>query len=494
MTEGRPTPVEPRTSPDRVLAAPPHASTRSRQQRDFSEDLYQALMKTPFWAISVLFHAILYLVLFHLIQVDRPAGGTPMALHAVFQEAELEDAMDEADASIESTEIVDEPELDPDFADSTEDNPAEETPPLVDQDRFGEAFQPSGGASAGELRDLGFSNDIWGTDFGEYLQALRTDGLDVVFVFDSTSSMADVIGEAKRNIVWMISLLQTLVPRFRLGIATYRDYGDRYVVRAEDLTRGRYRLMTYLDTVEAGGGGDIEEAVLAGLESCTKSMPWQDDAKKVIILIGDAPPHRNETKDCINVARAFHAGGGTVHTMLTFPPTSAVRSTEKRAVEAFHDIALRGGGAFTHLGDAEDLILKLLVLSFGERWRPEIESAYARAKSRSTWRDGFMRRQLASGNVRGIVRKLRLTPVYPGLVETLIHSHDQSVVPAILAIMQEDDLPVDNRWAGVYILKKKLGFQLERLPRDPDAVLEALEERHRASIMGPRASSLRGDR
>ena len=55
----------------------------------------------------------------------------------------------------------------------------------------------------------------------------------------------------------------------------------------------------------------------------------------------------------------------------------------------------------------------------------EHESAYARAKSRGTWRDSFMRRQLAAGNVRGIVRKLRLTPVYPGLVETLRWVEDE---------------------------------------------------------------------
>ncbi|MBP5695393.1 MAG: VWA domain-containing protein, partial [Treponema sp.] len=52
--------------------------------------------------------------------------------------------------------------------------------------------------------------------------------------------------------------------------------------------------LKYLNTPVISGldGGDVPEAVYEALYASIYFYKWRDDAQKVIILIGDAEPHR----------------------------------------------------------------------------------------------------------------------------------------------------------------------------------------------------------
>ncbi len=456
-----------------------------RTSTTFSEELYRALMRTPFWALSILLHAILYLILYNGAWFYRPPEAPQVPIEAILRDP-LDEALEFFQPDLESSvepETVPEPELE----DTVADEPDDETP-LLPGENYREAFRSAtGGAAAGDgLREVGFGDDIWGTEFGEHIQSLRSEGLDVVFLFDSTSSMSDILATAKENISWMITVLHALVPGFRLGIATYRDYGDEFVVQGQDLSVGRYRLMTYLDTIRAVGGGDPEEAVLAGLRYC-EDMEWKPGAQRVVVLIGDAPPHRREARDATAVARQIHRAGGTVHAVVTFDPKGKrTDPLDAEAVRTFKDIARSGGGTFASLARTRDLVPELLVLSFGERWREEIEMAYEKVARRDTWRYRYLDKKLSAGDFESVVRKLRLTPIYPGLVELLLEERNPELIPRIMEAMQAR-LPNENLWAGVYILARKLGMRFRELPGDPRKVLELIEARHRRSVGGSRA-------
>lgn len=470
-------------------ARSPHPRTgRRARHEEFSEELYQALMRTPFWAISILLHALLYFALYHWLTLERPLPGSSTAIEVAMSETAEEELSFETlrppvDTHEEDVDPMDEPELDTDV----EDDPSErEDASHVEGDRLRPAFDHASPRDPmSDLSDLGFTDDMWSTEFGEYVETLRTGGLDVVFLFDSTSSMTGVLREAKRNIASMITVLHALVPSFRLGIATYRDYSDQYVVQSEPLSRGRYRLMTYLDTIRAAGGGDIEEAVLSGLEHCKDDLDWSPSAQRVIILIGDAPPHADEAEDAVRVALDFHNEGGTVHSVVTFDPRHSAGAMERRTAKTFERIARRGGGAFVTLGEAEDLVIELLVLSFGESWRDEITTAYSNVRSGTSWRDQFLARMIRTGNLRSLARKLRVAPVYPGVVNHLIEQPDPKIVPLVLSVMQDQDLPEDCHWAGIYVLTRRLGVRLRSLPSSPLPVLETLERAYRESLTNP---------
>ena len=117
--------------------------------------------------------------------------------------------------------------------------------------------------------------------------------IDVVFLIDSTGSMADEIRSVKTHIVKLVNEVRQGYPRpdLKVGIVTYRDHGDEYVVKDFSLTSNVDKALRNIVSIRAEAGGDYEEAVADGLHSAVNDMNWRHDAKKLIFLIGDAPPH-----------------------------------------------------------------------------------------------------------------------------------------------------------------------------------------------------------
>jgi Mg-chelatase subunit ChlD len=138
--------------------------------------------------------------------------------------------------------------------------------------------------------------------------------IDVVFVLDTTGSMTDLIEAAKEKI-WsiastMVSAQQT--PDIRIGFVAYRDRTDAYVTKVVDLSDDLDSVYATLMDFQADGGGDTPESVNKALYDAVHAMSWteQDQAYKVIFLVGDAPPHMdyNEVKYPEIVASALEKG------------------------------------------------------------------------------------------------------------------------------------------------------------------------------------------
>lgn len=122
--------------------------------------------------------------------------------------------------------------------------------------------------------------------------------LDVVFLLDATGSMGDEIDALKTNIHSIASEIATLqtVSDIRFGLTVYRDRGDSFVTHAYDLSSVSEFAKT-LSTVEANGGGDYPESVNEGLHEAIHAPSWRDDAVRIVIWIGDAPPHMDYAQD-----------------------------------------------------------------------------------------------------------------------------------------------------------------------------------------------------
>jgi hypothetical protein len=116
--------------------------------------------------------------------------------------------------------------------------------------------------------------------------------VDVVFAVDTTGSMGGLIEGAKRT-VWSIAthIRQTDADAdVRIGLVAYRDIGDEYVTRDFALTGDLDSVFTELSSYRAAGGGDTPEDVDAALYDALHKMQWRGDAKKLVFLVGDAPP------------------------------------------------------------------------------------------------------------------------------------------------------------------------------------------------------------
>lgn len=126
--------------------------------------------------------------------------------------------------------------------------------------------------------------------------------LDLIFVIDTTGSMEDDIDQVKANALDIINQVASNSANWQIGIVLYRDYGppyglenDEYLVKRElEFSSNRDDVANAIRRITIRvGAGDAEEAVYSGLMEAI-SFPWRNGAQKVIILMGDAPPHNPE--------------------------------------------------------------------------------------------------------------------------------------------------------------------------------------------------------
>lgn len=162
--------------------------------------------------------------------------------------------------------------------------------------------------------------------------------IDVVFAVDTTGSMEQLIDGAKRT-VWSIAThIRQTDPNanLRIGLVAYRDVGEDYVTRPFALSGDLDAVYAELSTYEASGGGDAPEDVAAGLRDAL-AMRWRAGAKKLIFVVGDAPPApREDARPYDELAREAGTSGIIVNAVRCGgDPTTAV---------AFQRIASLGGG------------------------------------------------------------------------------------------------------------------------------------------------------
>ncbi len=185
-------------------------------------------------------------------------------------------------------------------------------------------IQIAGGLSLGAIPGAGgsgfggFKSGI-GNGFGDgtsrfaaYISGLREAGLDVVFCVDATGSMGWVLSEVKERIEDIAKFVRTLVPIARFGFVAYRDFDEEFVTRVQPLTYSTTKLNRFLGALEAKGGGDWFEAVDEGIKAAIDESGWRPGARKIIIVIGDAPMREGQARKVARLVENFKHSGGTL--------------------------------------------------------------------------------------------------------------------------------------------------------------------------------------
>jgi hypothetical protein len=116
--------------------------------------------------------------------------------------------------------------------------------------------------------------------------------IDVVFAVDTTGSMGGLLEGAKRTVWSIASHIKDIDQQadLHVGLVAYRDLGDEYVTKDFALTGDLDAMFAELSSYYAAGGGDTPEDVDAALYDAVHKLQWRDGAKKMIFLVGDAPP------------------------------------------------------------------------------------------------------------------------------------------------------------------------------------------------------------
>jgi von Willebrand factor type A domain len=234
-----------------------------------------------------------------------------------------------------------------------------------------------------------------GPGFGGYVLTLRRKGLDVVLVIDGTDSMRLIMADVKARMRALVEAIHHLVPTARFGIIVYGGNGES--IDVQPLTIMPSRLDGFLGKITAKGGGEWEENLAGALDVAIDRMDWKPYAKKVIVVVGDSPPHKKNFAAIVRQIKKFRSENGTLNTvdvsaqeherferafamevhhesLKKIPPMPAFFQQTRAAFEA---LAMAGGGEMHSLEGDQRVDREILVLAFGHRWQEQL-AAFAR--------------------------------------------------------------------------------------------------------------------
>lgn len=118
--------------------------------------------------------------------------------------------------------------------------------------------------------------------------------VDLAFVVDTTGSMGGLIAAAREQMIAMLGELTRAADiRLWLAVVEYRDHPpqDVMVSRVHALTADLQAAEQVIKGLHADGGGDGPEAVLDGVTAACRELAWRCHSLRLIVLVGDAPPH-----------------------------------------------------------------------------------------------------------------------------------------------------------------------------------------------------------
>lgn len=118
--------------------------------------------------------------------------------------------------------------------------------------------------------------------------------VDLAFVVDTTGSMGHLIQAAQEQMIAMLEKLTGAANiNLWLGVIEYRDHPpqDQMVYKVYPFTENMQEAQQNIRRLEAKGGGDGPEAVFDGIVAACRNLGWWKHSRRLIILVGDAPPH-----------------------------------------------------------------------------------------------------------------------------------------------------------------------------------------------------------
>eukprot|EP00761_Pharyngomonas_kirbyi_P004050 gb/GECH01004054.1/.p1 GENE.gb/GECH01004054.1/~~gb/GECH01004054.1/.p1 ORF type:complete len:906 (+),score=205.58 gb/GECH01004054.1/:1-2718(+) len=153
--------------------------------------------------------------------------------------------------------------------------------------------------------------------------------LDLVFSVDCTSSMSPYILEAQNNIRDIVKEISKQKVDVQFALVMYRDHVPQdhtFVTKVKPFTSNMDTMQSYVDEMEAVGGGDMPESVADAFYEVLQ-LEYRPYSTKVCVHIADAPPHGMDTMgdgfpngcpqghDPLDIARSMSKRGITLYTV-----------------------------------------------------------------------------------------------------------------------------------------------------------------------------------
>ncbi|MFO0873235.1 MAG: vWA domain-containing protein [Phycisphaerales bacterium] len=208
-----------------------------------------------------------------------------------------------------------------------------------------------------------------------HLDELGARDLDVAIAIDCTASMFGELADAQGGVDNLIAFVGAVSRSVRFGLVAYRDRRDRdFETRGWDFTESIDEARTRLWSLSAEGGGDDPESVHPALKLAYTKLSWRfddPDRRRVLVLVGDAPPHPGTRSFCADLARQ-----GAAAKLVTHVIQARRRSRDgqpPKDVEGFPEIAAAGGGRCVTLDQDATLTIEIAGLAVGDDFAPSMK-------------------------------------------------------------------------------------------------------------------------
>ncbi len=199
-----------------------------------------------------------------------------------------------------------------------------------------------------------------------YLEEISARTVDLAIVIDCTSSMYREIAEAQGGVDDLMLFMNDLVESMRVGIVAYRDRRDLFETKGWPFSTNINEVRKRLWSLSADGGGDTPEAVYDALRAAYTQLDWNPVNTRMLILIGDAPPHIGYGSKCERMARLAYDNECVTH----------VIQAAGRDVKHFPEIAKAGGGEAVLLENDDSLVAEITGITFGGAFKDEVREFF----------------------------------------------------------------------------------------------------------------------
>jgi Mg-chelatase subunit ChlD len=436
-------------------------------EQEFYRLLRRELARAPWFLISLAAHAACFLLLFDRDDKTKPAERL---ISLTSQIVDANDAVQpppvppspfdhRPETVLEQAELPDlEPEL---VAEPVEEPNFDEPLRGIEEPTssgLGAAFGKNDGG--GFVRGPGIKLSGMDKGLAKTVGQFRDGGLDLVVLIDTTASMDSLIESSRRAIDKVITDFGSLVPSLQIGMIAYRDQDDAYLTRVQGLTDDRYRILNFLETLEAGGGGDTPEAVFEAIRVAFKELEWRPNSYRALLVVGDAPPHEKDEPKLYQLLRdetGQRKERAFVSTICVANPRNGYGKQEiDRVVDSFRQIARVGHGEFLHLEDTTAVGDEFISTVVGRNHRDAILAALKQSKNHLI--DDMLKQKVRERDLPWLLAKFGKGRVEPELVNALIKLHSHTVAQRCLAIVRADGAARQQREAALFILRRSTGY------------------------------------
>ncbi|KAK5577229.1 hypothetical protein RB653_002169 [Dictyostelium firmibasis] len=114
--------------------------------------------------------------------------------------------------------------------------------------------------------------------------------VEIVFCFDTTTSMNAVIVEVRKKLMETVTNLMKEIPLIRIGVIAMGDFCEERPLYILDLTTDVEKIVNFINGVKETSGGDEPECYEYALHKA-KFLSWSSHTSKALVMIGDSPPH-----------------------------------------------------------------------------------------------------------------------------------------------------------------------------------------------------------